>query len=61
MKAIKLPVSFPVSEVFAALDIYMLRSKKLEDFIIIELEEFDYAVLKAYITQKGDLYGSIEL
>lgn len=52
-KVIKLPLTFPLSEVFASLDIYALRIKEVNDGIVVELETFDSVILKDYLEKEG--------
>lgn len=61
MKVITLPKTFPISEIFAFLDIYILKSRELESYTIIEMSEFDYFVLKDYLRREGQKYGVTEL
>lgn len=61
MKIVTLPKGFPVSEIFSLLDIYTLRSRELDNEIIIEMSEFDYYILSNYINREGEKYGVTKL
>lgn len=61
MRVISVPKDFPVSEVFAFLDIYTLQSRIIEDKIYLEISEFDYAIFRDYATKEGIDIGTIEL
>lgn len=52
-KVIKLPLTFPLSEVFALLDIYAIRSRETVDGIVVELDGFDAAIFKDYLVKEG--------
>lgn len=61
MKVAALPKGFPVSEIFSLLDIYILKSRELDNEIIIEMSEFDYYILNNYINKEGEKYGVTKL
>lgn len=52
-KVIKLPLTFPLSEVLARLDIYAIRTREIDDSMVVELDVFDFAIFKDYLTKEG--------
>lgn len=52
-KVIKVPLNFPLSEVLALLDIYTIRTREIDDSIVIELDGFDFAIFKDYLSKEG--------
>lgn len=61
VKVIKLPLTFPLSEVFAHLEIYLLRKRVLEDGVLVEMDTFDAIVLKEYLEKEGIIHVYTEL